>query len=78
MAEAGKTRIEAVDQAQENWVRHVAELAGGTLIPTCNSWHLGANIPGRPRVFMPYIGCPPYRAICGRAAAEGYRGVGLR
>ena len=59
-------------------MRHVAEVAGRTLFPTCNSWYLGANIPGKPRVFMPYVGCPPYREICERVAAEGYRGFELR
>jgi cyclohexanone monooxygenase len=66
-----------VDQAQENWVQHVAEVAGRTLFPTCNSWYLGTDIPGKPRVFMPYVGCPPCRAICERVAAEGYRGFEL-
>jgi cyclohexanone monooxygenase len=74
----GRGRIEATDEAQEDWVRHVAEVAGRTLFPSCNSWYLGANIPGKPRVFMPYVGCPPYREICERVAAEGYRGFALR
>jgi cyclohexanone monooxygenase len=71
---AGRERIEATLEAQENWVRHVGEVAAGTLFPHCNSWYLGANIPGKPRVFMPYVGCPPYREICDRIAADGYTG----
>ncbi|MCB9943089.1 MAG: NAD(P)/FAD-dependent oxidoreductase [Geminicoccaceae bacterium] len=74
LASDGRTRIEAEADAEAQWVEHVREVAGRTLYPTCNSWYLGANIPGKPRVFMPYVGCPPYREICDRVAAEGYRG----
>jgi cyclohexanone monooxygenase len=77
MRESGKTRIEATKEAETDWVSHVAEVAGKTLLLGCNSWYLGANIPGKPRVFMPYVGCPPYREICTRVAAEGYRGFAL-
>ncbi len=77
MRAAGQTRIEARAEAEANWIRHVAEVAGNTLLLGCNSWYLGANIPGKPRVFMPYVGCPPYRAICTEVAEEGYRGFAL-
>lgn len=77
MREGGHTRIEATEEAQADWVRHVAEVAAGTLLLGCNSWYLGANIPGKPRVFMPYVGCPPYREICARVVAEGYSGFEL-
>jgi cyclohexanone monooxygenase len=73
----GLRRIEAEGEAQEAWVRKVAAIAAGTLFPTCNSWYMGANIPGKPRVFMPFIGCPPYREICDAVAADGYRGFTL-
>ncbi len=43
----------------------------------CNCWDLGANIPGKTRVFMPFVGCPPYRDICTRVAEEGYKGSAL-
>ena len=46
--------------AEDAWVAHVNEVADLTLYPTCNSWYLGANVPGKPRVFMPYLGFPPY------------------
>ena len=50
--------IEATTDAEETWVEHVNQVAEGTMFtaPTCNSWYLGANIPGKSRVFMPYVG----------------------
>ena len=49
-----------------------------TLYPQANSWYMGANIPGKPRVFLPYIGgIPAYRAICNEVAAKGYEGFAL-
>jgi cyclohexanone monooxygenase len=69
--------IEPTLAAQDAWVDHVNEVAGTTLYPTCNSWYLGANIPGKPRVFMPYIGFPPYVQKCNDIAAKGYEGFAL-
>jgi cation diffusion facilitator CzcD-associated flavoprotein CzcO len=75
MRERGVSRIEATEQAEEEWVRHVSALADATLYPVANSWYVGANIPGKPRVFMPYVGgCGPYRQECDEVAADGYRG----
>lgn len=74
----GLTRIEATEQAQEDWVRHANEVAHRTLYPQANSWYMGVNIPGKPQVFMPYIGgVGTYRQICDEVAAEGYRGFAL-
>jgi cation diffusion facilitator CzcD-associated flavoprotein CzcO len=70
--------IEATSTAAEKWVAHVNELASHTLYPTCNSWYLGANIPGKPRVFMPLLGFPAYDARCDEVAATGYEGFELR
>jgi cation diffusion facilitator CzcD-associated flavoprotein CzcO len=70
--------IEATSDAAEQWVAHVNELASYTLYPTCNSWYLGANIPGKPRVFMPLLGFPAYEARCDEVAATGYPGFELR
>ena len=68
-------RIEATEQAQDAWVAHVNEVAEGTLFPKANSWYMGANVPGKPRVFMPYIGgFPVYRDKCAEVAANGYEG----
>ena len=71
----GFTRIEADGQAQDDWVRHVNEVADGTLYPLANSWYVGANIPGKPRVFMPYVGgFAGYKQKCDAVAANGYQG----
>ena len=70
--------IEADRDAENNWVQHVNEVAFKTLYPSANSWYMGANIPGKPRVFMPYIGgVGNYRQTCDRIAAEGYTGFQL-
>jgi cyclohexanone monooxygenase len=73
----GHRRIEAEPRAVEDWVTYVNRVAGMTLFPTCNSWYLGANIPGKPRVFMPLPGFAPYEAMCADVAAHGYRGFVL-
>jgi cation diffusion facilitator CzcD-associated flavoprotein CzcO len=74
----GLSRIEPKADAEEEWVAHVAELAGRTLRYTCSSWYLGANIAGKPRVFMPYIGgLPRYIDKCNEVAARGYEGFVL-
>jgi cyclohexanone monooxygenase len=67
--------IEATQAAEDNWVEHVNQVADTTLYPRAASWYMGANIPGKPRVFMPYIGgVGAYRDICDRIAANGYEG----
>ncbi|HAC35520.1 MAG TPA: cyclohexanone monooxygenase, partial [Gammaproteobacteria bacterium] len=70
--------IEATLEAEEAWVGEVNQLADQTLFPSCNSWYLGANIPGKPRVFMPYIGFPSYVEKCNQVVDEGYAGFDLR
>jgi len=56
MRERGMSRIEPSAEAERDWVQHVNEVADSTLYPLANSWYVGANIPGKPRVFMPYVG----------------------
>ncbi len=73
----GAARIEPTPEAEEGWVAHVNAVADRTLFPTCNSWYLGANIPGKPRVFMPYIGFAAYVEKCEEIVREGYRGFVL-
>ena len=71
----GAATIEATPEAEEEWVAHNQELANGTLFPTADTWYMGANIPGKPRVFMPnldFVG--PYRAKCDDIAAGDYPG----
>ncbi len=71
----GYTRIEAGPGAQDKWVQHVNEVADSTLYPLANSWYMGANIPGKPRVFMPYVGgFAGYKQKCDAIAAGGYDG----
>jgi cation diffusion facilitator CzcD-associated flavoprotein CzcO len=70
----GYASIEATVEAQDAWVDHVNAVADTTLYPTCNSWYLGANVPGKPRVFMPLIGFPAYVEKCNDVAAKGYEG----
>ena len=68
-------RIEATLDAQENWVKHVKEVADSTLYPLANSWYMGVNIPGKPKVFMPYVGgVHTYTKECERVVANGYEG----
>jgi cyclohexanone monooxygenase len=71
----GAAGIDASAEAEDSWVAHVNEVAHKTLYPAANSWYMGANIPGKPRVFMPYIGgVGVYREICEKVAANGYEG----
>ena len=71
----GSNSIEAEKDAEDKWVAHVNEVASATLYPQANSWYMGANIPGKPRIFMPYIGgVGTYRQICDDVAAKGYQG----
>ena len=70
--------IEALHDAQDEWVAHVNDLADTTLYPQASSWYVGANIPGKPRVFMPYVnGCGNYRRECDAVVREGYRGFAV-
>jgi cyclohexanone monooxygenase len=75
MRDRGFEVIEAKKEAEDIWVAHVNEVAHGTLFPRANSWYMGANIPGKPQIFMPYIGgVGVYRQICNDVAAKGYDG----
>lgn len=75
MRKYGLATMEAGREAEEKWVARVNEVAHGTLYPQANSWYMGANVPGKPRIFMPYIGgVGVYRRICDEVAAKGYEG----
>jgi cyclohexanone monooxygenase len=69
--------IEATPEAAADWVAHVNAVAAGTLYPTCNSWYLGANVPGKVRVFMPLPGFPAYKEQCDDVAGHAYEGFEL-
>ncbi len=69
------SRVEADEQAEKAWIEHVNEVAGATLYPLANSWYMGANIPGKPRIFMPYVGgVAAYKNKCDEVVADGYQG----
>ncbi|WP_235736403.1 flavin-containing monooxygenase [Nocardioides alcanivorans] len=69
---------EADEVAQKEWTAHVQAAGNATLYPQTDSWYMGANIPGKPRVFLPYIGgVGAYRAHCDRVADDGYPGFAL-
>jgi cation diffusion facilitator CzcD-associated flavoprotein CzcO len=71
----GSTRVEAAEGAEAAWVEQVRKVAELTLFPQANSWYLGANIPGKTRVFMPYVGgFAPYSQRCDDVAARDYEG----
>jgi len=72
------TEIAATQAAEDDWVAHGSEVAHRTLYPSAASWYMGANVPGKPRVFMPYIGgVAVYRDRCDEIAANGYEGFVL-
>ena len=78
MTGSRKFVIEADNDAQEHWVQHVRDVAAGTLFPKAKSWYMGANIPGKPRVFLPYIGgLGNYTRLCTDIAEDNYRGFRL-
>lgn len=75
MRSAGNNRIEAEPDAQAAWVQHNNEVANSTLYPRANSWYMGANIPGKPLIFMPYVGgVHNYVKRCREVVANGYEG----
>jgi cyclohexanone monooxygenase len=74
----GATCIEAGLRAQDAWMAHVEEAASATIKGTTGSWYVGANIAGKPRTFMPYIGgVPAYLKKCDEVVANGYEGFSL-
>ena len=78
MADNQISMIEPTHKAERDWVRHVNEVAEDTLYVRGDSWYMGANIPGKPRVFMPYVGgADKYRQICENVAHNKYHGFSL-
>jgi cation diffusion facilitator CzcD-associated flavoprotein CzcO len=79
MRKHGLTRIEPTEEAMERWIAEVNAAADATVLPHAkHSWYLGANIPGKPRMFMPYAGgMAHYRRICADVAAKNYEGFNL-
>jgi cyclohexanone monooxygenase len=78
LGEHALDRIEATAAAEDHWQRHVDDVAGRTLYPRTRSWYVGANIPGKPLGFMPYVGgVGAYRELCDDVVANGYQGFEL-
>jgi cyclohexanone monooxygenase len=79
LRERGIATIEAERDAEDRWVEHVNAVGAATLLPEANSWYMGANVPGKPRVFMPYVGgVGAYRKLCDEVVAKGYEGFALK
>ncbi|MCW5748653.1 MAG: NAD(P)/FAD-dependent oxidoreductase [Alphaproteobacteria bacterium] len=75
MRDVGARTVEPLVDDEDKWVEHVNEVAQVSLRSTCSSWYVGANVPGRPRVFMPYIGgFPVYVTKCNEVMDAGYQG----
>jgi cation diffusion facilitator CzcD-associated flavoprotein CzcO len=78
MRSRGLNQVEPLREAERAWDAHVAETAAATLFPRADSWYMGANIPGKPRVFFPYAGgVGAYRQRCAEIAANSYEGFVL-
>jgi cyclohexanone monooxygenase len=76
--QSGSSAIEATRNAEEKWVSHVNEEANKTMMPNANSWYVGANVPGKPRIFMPYLGgAAVYKKVIEDVAKNNYEGFGL-
>ena len=75
LRDIGAQTIEPIDKYEDDWVEHVNEVSKISLRSTCSSWYVGANIPGKPRVFMPYIGgFPVYVDRCNDVMTKGFEG----
>jgi cyclohexanone monooxygenase len=75
MQHTGAQTVACTEPAEAGWMAHAHEVASKTLFKTATSWYTGSNIPGKPRVFLPYIGgLGNYTVICNEVAADGYRG----
>ena len=73
----GLHTIEATAEAEQAYVAHVNTVAARTIYLNCNSWYLGANIAGKPRIFMPLFGFPAYVDKCAEVVRQGYEGFAL-
>jgi cyclohexanone monooxygenase len=78
MRDIGAATIEPKREDEDAWVEHVTDVSTVSLRSTCSSWYVGANIPGGPRVFMPYIGgFPVYVQKCNEVMSAGFDGFVL-
>jgi cyclohexanone monooxygenase len=78
LREHGLVSIEPTTEAEDAWVAHHRALGDASLYPRADSWYMGANVPGKPRVLLPYVGgVGRYRRICERIVERGYEGFVL-
>lgn len=77
MRDGGDEIVEASAEAEAAWVAHVDEIASETVFKSCDSWYLGSNIPGKPRVFTGYVGWPEYAAELDDIVEDDYRGFSI-
>jgi cyclohexanone monooxygenase len=79
LRDRGLATIEPTADGEDAWVEHVRAVGDASLYPRAQSWYMGTNIPGKPRVLMPYVGgVGTYRAVCDDVAGRGYEGFVLR
>ncbi len=75
MVEQNRATIDAAPEAEEWWTKEVREVANRTLLAKANSWYVGANVEGKPKVFLPYVGgMADYNAACELIVSSGYSG----
>jgi cation diffusion facilitator CzcD-associated flavoprotein CzcO len=78
LRQRGLAAIDATKQAEDAWAEHVELVGNATVFPSADSWYMGSNVPGKPRVFMAYIGgVGVYRQKCDEVARNGYEGFAL-
>ena len=78
MDEHGYDRIDATEDAENQWVQNTNMLAENMLFSEADSWYRGANVPGKTQVFTPFPGgLDNYREICARVARDDYDGFEL-
>ena len=78
LRDKGLREIDAEQSAEDGWVEHNNQVANSTLYPKANSWYMGANIEGKPRIFMPYVGgCEAYCKTCDEVVANEYAGFSM-
>jgi cation diffusion facilitator CzcD-associated flavoprotein CzcO len=77
MSDHGHRSVECDAEAQTEWTQYVNSLVEGTILldPSCHSWWNGANMPGKKRMILAYVGgVPEYRRRCDEVASSGYPG----
>ncbi|MGQ0464991.1 MAG: flavin-containing monooxygenase [Sporichthyaceae bacterium] len=77
MRAGGTPTLEASLEAEQAWTGQLNSIAEATLCTRANSWYMGANVPGKPRAFLAFLGVGAYREVCDDVAANEYKGFVL-